>query len=126
MRARVRDVEHSTLTEQLGYMSYFVASFPKGAIAQYGTWQGKTVNGNAISANGTDVGGFVVLNTGSSSSVEFFVGLSSISIDQARKNIQGKANEHIILILIRLRAAQINGRNFDAIRTETQVSLTCF
>jgi predicted alpha-1,2-mannosidase len=87
-----------------GYMSYFVAWFPEGSIAQCGTWQGKSVTSNSFAVNGTDVGGFVVLNTGSSNSVEFFVGLSSISIAQARENI----------------FAQINGRNFDAIKTETQ------
>ena len=78
-----------THLRRAGYMSYFVASFPPGSIARYGTWQGKTVTGNTMTANGTDVGGFVVLNTGSSNTIEFFVGLSSISIDQARKNIQG-------------------------------------
>jgi hypothetical protein len=101
-------------------MSYFVAWFPEGSIAQCGTWQGKSVTSNSFAVNGTDVGGFVVLNTGSSNSVEFFVGLSSISIAQARENIFGKLMSFARLLLTFI-IAQINGRNFDAIKTETQV-----
>jgi hypothetical protein len=101
-------------------MNYFVAWFPEGSIAQCGTWQGKSVTSNSFTANGTDVGGFVVLNTGSSNSVEFFVGLSSISIAQARENIFGKLTSFARLLLTFI-IAQIKGRNFDAIKTETQV-----
>lgn len=80
------------------------------------------MSGNTAAANGTDVGGFVVLNTGSSNSVEFFVGLSSISVAQARENIFGTEwNIPLYCLALTFIVAEINGRSFDAIKTETQV-----
>jgi predicted alpha-1,2-mannosidase len=86
-----------------GYINYFVASF-KNKIVDFGTWQHTNIYANRSAANGTDIGGYVALRTDTSNTVEFFVGLSSISIEQARINLY----------------AEIRGRNFDQIKNETQ------
>uniref|UniRef100_A0A6B2KYI4 Glycoside hydrolase family 92 protein n=1 Tax=Arcella intermedia TaxID=1963864 RepID=A0A6B2KYI4_9EUKA len=87
-----------------GYKSYFVAKF-NTTVASYGTWIGQNVSqassqddpGNMDNPNG--IGAYVVLSSPTSSSIEMYVGISSISVDQARTNL----------------AAEVSTQSFDTI-----------
>eukprot|EP01125_Pyxidicula_operculata_P000675 TRINITY_DN10657_c0_g1_i1.p1 TRINITY_DN10657_c0_g1~~TRINITY_DN10657_c0_g1_i1.p1 ORF type:complete len:753 (+),score=147.90 TRINITY_DN10657_c0_g1_i1:14-2272(+) len=77
-----------------GFYSYFVARFPSiYSFIDYGTWSDTTVSSKSTFANGTNndsnpsaIGAYVEVSS-SSSTIEFVVGVSAISIDQARQNI---------------------------------------
>jgi len=90
-----------------GYNSYFYAKF-NATIKDFGVWNGSVVfpglkstidPGNIVNPNG--IGGYVVLE--GSNTIEMYVGISSISIDQAKTNLE----------------AEVQGRGFDAIYNES-------
>jgi predicted alpha-1,2-mannosidase len=74
-----------------GYKSYFSAKFPVGFTA-FGTWNGNALKPNSNKQNGTktgdllNIGAYVAVGSGTAP-LEFTVGLSSISVAQARQNI---------------------------------------
>lgn len=95
-----------------GYKSFFSAKF-SSPFTSYGTWSGSSLSAGTTKTNGTKPSGSAVLNLGAyiavgsgSSPLEFTIGISSISVDQARLNI----------------AKQVGNpaRSFSAVWAETQ------
>eukprot|EP01112_Ceratiomyxa_fruticulosa_P018977 TRINITY_DN6143_c1_g1_i1.p1 TRINITY_DN6143_c1_g1~~TRINITY_DN6143_c1_g1_i1.p1 ORF type:complete len:764 (-),score=125.90 TRINITY_DN6143_c1_g1_i1:103-2394(-) len=92
-----------------GVMTYFVALFPQN-FKTFGVWNDGKVFNNERVANGTNIGAFVGFgNVGSSGNVtiEFKVGISFISVDQARVNLYAEAPGSV---------------NFDTVLKQTQQS----
>jgi len=73
-----------------GLTTYFVARF-RQPIIELGTWNQGAIRNGSRRENGTDIGAFVLIGQGSENEnpnmVEFYIGLSLISIDQARRNL---------------------------------------
>jgi putative alpha-1,2-mannosidase len=94
-----------------GYTTYFVAKFNQ-PLANWGTWNGNAITWSGNSANATrtsdsimNLGAYVGWSAASGvNSVEFTVGLSSISVDQARLNID----------------LEVGSKDFNAVLSETQ------
>jgi predicted alpha-1,2-mannosidase len=78
-----------------GLTAYFVARF-NTPFSAFGAWVNGSVTSSASSANGTNIGGYV--SFGAAKTVEMYVGVSWISIEQAWKNL----------------AAEQAGQSFDA------------
>jgi putative alpha-1,2-mannosidase len=73
--------------------------------SSYGTWNGNQVNKGNKSISGKNVGGWVAFNK-ASNVVEFQVGISFVSLDQARLNLK------------------VEGGAFDVVKQDAQVT-TC-
>jgi len=88
-----------------GLHIYFVAKFDRRFIT-YGTWNGRNISTEQPVSNGSYVGAFIHFDVSQDSDVELFVGISLISINQARKNLVAETNNF--------------AKKFDDIRQETQ------
>jgi predicted alpha-1,2-mannosidase len=68
------------------YGVFFAAQFDR-PFTGYGTWNGDTVNQGSHLASGQQTGAFVVFNTNSNSEIRVQVGISFVSIANARSNL---------------------------------------
>lgn len=69
-----------------GCKVYFSAIF-RDSFANYATWNGTVLYPQGLSSNGIQVGAVLQFNN-SHKIIEFFVGISFISVDQARANLK--------------------------------------
>ena len=74
------------------FRGYFVSRFSE-PFTTYGTTQGSKVNKGAKKLEGKDVGGFVTFHS-SVKRVEVRTGVSYVSIEQARRNLEIEAPDH--------------------------------
>lgn len=84
---------------------YFVAQFSK-AFKRFGTCVNDTLHQAERSSRGMNIGGYVQFSTSAGEKVLVKVGISSVSADGARKNLQ----------------SEIPGWNFDDVRRAAEIS----
>jgi predicted alpha-1,2-mannosidase len=68
------------------YPIYFVAQFDQ-SFTSSGTWSGGSISNGSTSASGTQTGAFVTFNTTSNQVVQMKVGLSYVSLANAKSNL---------------------------------------
>lgn len=88
-----------------GFDLYFAARFDQD-FNDYGVWADGTVENGTASITGEDVGAYVSFSSLNNDTLTMLVGISFISIDQARRNIE----------------VQTPNMNFNQIRSEVQQS----
>jgi predicted alpha-1,2-mannosidase len=102
----------TTLTEDFcggttPYSVYFYARF-ETPFDSFGTWDDEAPNGGvrhgSTSASGEDIGAFVNYDTNAGDEVELRVGVSFVSADQARRNLE----------------AELDGESFDEVRGDAR------
>jgi predicted alpha-1,2-mannosidase len=87
------------------YQIYFDLHLDR-APTGFGTWNGSTVTAGSASASGTNTGAYVTFDTSSAATVQFVVGLSYVSIADAKADV----------------AAENSGWDFNAVRTAADTS----
>lgn len=69
------------------YKVYFVAEFDADA-ETFGTWKNETLHNNESFAEGKHSGVYFTFNTGAKKTIQYKVGVSYVSVENARKNLQ--------------------------------------
>jgi len=109
-----------------GYTTYFVARFPT-SFESFGTWVNYVIQPGSTSAaaNSTNesanIGAYVSFGLMSPSVIEFAVGISSISVEQARANLESEVGSQSFNDVLSKTQASFVSTLYDA-----QVSLTYF
>lgn len=73
-----------------GLKAYFVARFDK-EIKSFSTWSGEKIFGNTADASGNDVGADLNFGNLQNESVELKIGISFVSVENARENLESEA-----------------------------------
>lgn len=71
------------------YKIYFVAEFSRPS-QEHGTWEGKNLRPGIVSAEGENSGVYFTFNTSSDKEVNYKVGISYVSVENARKNLNAE------------------------------------
>jgi predicted alpha-1,2-mannosidase len=107
------------------YKIYFAAQFDR-SFSSFGTWNGDIINDSSTFSYGSQAGAFVVFNTTTNNIIRVQVGISFISIDNARLNLAAENGNFDIYRVAkdgdaawnkRLQSIQVQGGTSDEVVT---------
>jgi predicted alpha-1,2-mannosidase len=107
------------------YKIYFAAQFDR-SFSSFGTWNQDMVNNNSTYSKGQETGAFIIFNASTNNVIRVQVGVSFVSIDNARLNLIAEnanfdinkvANEGDAVWNKHLQSIQVNGDNIDEVIT---------